>query len=364
MHQQNRLREYLNLGVFVLVLGAFFLLNLVTKPPLILASERRAPAQLPAFTLRSVASGSFMARFEQYAADRFAFRESFRTLRAVTVFGLFLQSDKNGLYFGDAGAGEFKALDPVSVRQAAEKIRAAAEALGDCPIYFALVPDKSIYAGKYLPGFDLEATERLLTEALDGITYIPLADCLDAGCFYRSDLHWDQPAIEAVVARLCGAMGAEHDFSGYSLADAGAFSGVYAGQLALPIAPDRMRYLDAAQLQALVFNDTTLQFEERPVYDPARLLGVDPYDFFLQGPQAIVQLENPSAPEGELYLFRDSYGSSLAPLLACAYRSVTLIDLRYIDMRVLDQFVQIKPGADVLFIYSAQILNNPSVLRG
>ena len=129
------------------------------------------------------------------------------------------------------------------------------------------------------------------------------------------------------------------------------------------MAADRMYYIELPELKAQCLNDRTLQFEECPVYDLDRFHGPDPYDIFLQGPQAIVLLENPDAPEGNLYLFRDSYGSSLAPLLASAYRRITMIDLRYIDVRALGQFVDFQSGADVLFLYSSQILNNPSVLR-
>ena len=357
------LRECLNLAVFIAIIGALSILSLVIKPPAILISERRPPAPMPAFSTNAVVAGSFMSNFEKYAADRFICRESFRTLKAAAVFGVFLQTDKSGLYFGDAGAGEFKPLDPVSAKQSAEKIRKAADALQDCRIYYSLVPDKSIYAGKYLPGFDLESAEALLADVLGGLTYIPLADCLDASCFYRTDLHWDQARIDSVVDRLGEAMGATHDLGGYSQMVAGSFQGVYAGQMALPMARDLMRYQVLPTLQARRLNDSTLQFEECPVYDLERFAGVDPYDIFLLGPQAVVELENPSAAGGDLYLFRDSYGSSLAPLLAGAYRRVTLIDLRYIDIRVLDQFVDIRPGADVLFLYSSQILNNPSVLR-
>jgi hypothetical protein len=94
--------------------------------------------------------------------------------------------------------------------------------------------------------------------------------------------------------------------------------------------------------------------------------GRDPYNLFLRGPQAIVVLENASATSSRtLYIFRDSFGSSLAPLLAegGAYSEIVLIDLRYIDNRYIDRFVTFAPGSDALFLYSAQVLNNSSILK-
>jgi hypothetical protein len=83
----------------------------------------------------------------------------------------------------------------------------------------------------------------------------------------------------------------------------------------------------------------------------------------LRGPQPLIVIENDATPERVLYLFRDSFGSSLAPLLSGSYSRINVIDLRYIHLSLLDQFIEFTPGADVLFIYSSQIFNNPSILQ-
>ena len=61
-------------------------------------------------------------------------------------------------------------------------------------------------------------------------------------------------------------------------------------------------------------------------------------------------------------LFRDSFGSSLAPLLLSGYRKVTLVDLRYIASSQLERFITFT-DQDVLFLYSSLILNGGSMLR-
>jgi hypothetical protein len=141
---------------------------------------------------------------------------------------------------------------------------------------------------------------------------------------------------------------------------------VYAGQLALPLEADAMSYLTSPELDAArvyYLDPKTAEIREGSLYDPERFKGNDPYDFFLGGAQPLVVIENPGAEsERELYLFRDSFGSSIAPLLMQGFSRVTLIDLRYIDSRVLDDYMDFKPGSDVLFLYSSQVLNNPSTL--
>ena len=128
-----------------------------------------------------------------------------------------------------------------------------------------------------------------------------------------------------------------------------------------------MRYIEIPGLKVSYLNDKTLEFDSGPVYDTVRVSGVDPYDMFLRGPQPLIIIENETAPDRELYLFRDSFGSSLAPLLAEAYSKITVIDLRYINLQLLHMpelfGFEFTPGSDVLFIFSSQIFNNPSILQ-
>ena len=65
---------------------------------------------------------------------------------------------------------------------------------------------------------------------------------------------------------------------------------------------------------------------------------------------------------GSLLMFRDSFGSSLAPLLAEGYREILLVDIRYISPAVLGEMVSFE-GQDVLFLYSENVLNNSETLK-
>jgi len=364
--QKPTIREILSSAVFIGVIGIFFLLNIVVPAPAVLESERRAPAKFPELSMTSVLSGSFMSKFENYAADRFVGRDTFRAIQAFIVLDIYQQNDKSRLYRSkNVGVGEFRRTDRAAFRQTIERIKKAADSLSDfnMNIYYSVVPDKSIFAERYMPGFDLSAAETILAEVLSDYEYIPLADKLVADSFYRTDLHWNQTKIADVTGRLISAIGAASVSGERAEHKAGEFRGVYAGQLALPVAADVLTYYDISGLAVSYLNEKTLQFESGPVYDPERFTGVDPYDIFLRGPQPLIVIENKGAPERELYLFRDSFGSSLAPLLTSAYSKITLIDLRYIHLSLLDQFIEFTPEADVLFIYSSQIFNNPSVLQ-
>ena len=90
--------------------------------------------------------------------------------------------------------------------------------------------------------------------------------------------------------------------------------------------------------------------------------GKDPYELFLSGALPLVTVENPNAEnDRELVLFRDSFGSSIAPLLAEGYAKITLVDTRYLRADQLDKFIDFH-GQDVLFLYSTLLLNSSSTL--
>jgi hypothetical protein len=71
-----------------------------------------------------------------------------------------------------------------------------------------------------------------------------------------------------------------------------------------------------------------------------------------------VTVENPNGNTGkELIIFRDSFASSLAPLLMEGYDKITLIDLRYLASINVGRFVEFT-DQDVLFLYSSNLVNN------
>lgn len=314
-------------------------------------------------SMETLMSGDFMDDFAAYTADNFTFREQLRTLRALLVFKIFAQTDKSGLYLDTlVGAGKFEEINEASVINIAGKIeRLAARYFNNA--YCAVIPDKSFYAARDYPGFDAEAARDILTKNLSGVALIDLANSLEAGSFYKTDLHWDQAKLRNVLEKLGGAMGFDAVW-GFTEQRIGNFHGVYAGQLALPQKPDIMTILtSAAPLTVRYLNVNTLEWEEGSLYDPESVSGRDPYDVFLRGAQPLIEIQNPEAgTERQLYLFRDSFGSSLAPLIAPFYKTVTLIDLRYINSRLLPDLLAFDRNADALFLYGSQILNNANVL--
>ena len=101
----------------------------------------------------------------------------------------------------------------------------------------------------------------------------------------------------------------------------------------------------------------------KQVYNLDKLSSSSPYDVFLSGPTPLETITNNSAEtDKELIIFRDSSTSSLAPLLIENYKTITLVDIRYMMSAMLGDYVNFD-GKDVLFLYGEQVINFSEMLR-
>ena len=140
------------------------------------------------------------------------------------------------------------------------------------------------------------------------------------------------------------------------------FYGVYYGQAALPMEPDTLRLLENETLSGCTVYDHETG-KTGSIYDFSKLESKDLYDVYLSGARALLTVGNPQGQPGkELIVFRDSFGSSMVPLLVSDYEKVTLVDLRYIRADMLGQFLEFS-GQDVLFLYSTLVLNNSASIK-
>ena len=191
---------------------------------------------------------------------------------------------------------------------------------------------------------------------------IELMPALSLDSYYRTDLHWRQEALLPVAERLADAMGAELSAQYDTVTADTPFYGVYCGQSALPLAPDTLRYLTNETLRGCTVYDYETD-STGPVYDLAALEGEDSYSVFLSGSKSLLTLTNPNADtDRELVIFRDSFASSLAPLLVSAYAKITLVDIRYVQPERLGRWLTFD-SQDVLFLYSVSVLNHSETLK-
>lgn len=327
-------------------------------------TERRKLTQFPSVTWEHIISGSFMSKFEEYTLDQFPFRDTFRTLSsAFTMYGL-EQSDSNGLYVVDGYIGKMDYVQSEdSIQNALDKFKEIyCNYLDRSSVYVSVIPDKNYFLAdrKEIPSLDYEV---LINEVVNGMPYaryIDITNDLDLESYYKTDTHWKQEEIVNVANTLKKGFGLnvkEQPIYEQRLA-LDKFYGVYYGQLALPLKSDPLFYLTNTQIESCKVKIVSSEEQETQVYNMDKLQSYDPYEMFLSGAVPIVTIDNSLNTTGkELILFRDSFGSSIAPLLVDVYDKITLIDIRYINSRLIGEYVDFT-DKDVLFLYSTLLLNS------
>lgn len=346
----------------ILVLAAW-----LHKPNNISLQERRPLAQFPEITAENLQNGRFMEDFESYTLDQFPGRTLFRQVKALTHYYVLNQRDNNGIYLTQGQAAKLEyPLKEESVQRARrifEQIQK--KYLQDSQVFVSVIPDKSYYLAEE-NGYLAMDYDRLfeIMSAMEGAVYVPLTNCLTGSDYYRTDTHWRQEKLFTAAQKLCNSMNIptpkQEEYR--QVAASEPFYGVYYGQAALPMEPDTLFTLQSDLLaQCTVYNYETNT--TGGIYDWSKLAGSDLYEVFLSGSVSLLRIDNPNAQtDRELLLFRDSFGSAIAPLLIQGYKSITLIDIRYLSSAMLDRFIDFH-GQDVLFLYSTIVLNNSQTLK-
>lgn len=345
-------------------------------PDLFSDSERRELEQMPKFSLESVMDGTFMTDFESYTLDQFPLRDTFRRLKAHFAFDVLGQKDNNDIYVADGHASKMEyPLNEPMLDHAAGRFSYIYETyLQNAEnVYFAIVPDKNYFLAEkegYL-SLDYEELIRKMREKTEYMTYLDLTGLVELDDYYTTDTHWKQENILDVAGFLLEAMGSDANADGQEIGSDyqlntldHPFYGVYYGQSALSLEPDAIQYLTSDWLsQCIVTCYDTGKPVELPMYDMEKAGGKDPYEMFLSGTRAVLTVENPNAEtDRELIVFRDSFGSSLVPLLMEGYKKITVLDIRYVNSAMLGQLVEFD-DQEVLFLYSTMLLNNSLALK-
>lgn len=381
-------------------------------------SERRNLAKKPKITVTSVINGSYMNNFDKYVTDQFPQRETFRKLNSWLLVNIMRKKDVNNIYVKDGYAAKIEdVIDYKSVNWGIRQMRYICDnyiysedymqnenynikhtAISDIDsdgdiskasnssydinkdnnmsdderkdrVYMCIIPDKNYYLtdGVEYPYIDYDEFVQLYRTGMDDYTrYIDISNLLNIDNYYKTDIHWRQETLVDIAKQILDAMTEyDNDISNDDIEDYKVntgneeFYGVYYGQRALSMKPDIIRYLtgDIIDDYRVTYADTG-EAVSMPVYDMGKASGRDPYEMYLGGSLSLVTIDNAKADtDRRLIIFRDSFGSSLAPLLAEKYKQTVLIDIRYISPTVLSSYVDFE-NADVLFMYSEQVLNS------
>ena len=223
-------------------------------------------------------------------------------------------------------------------------------------IYYAVIPSKQYFINDKVENpFDYTSMMNIIRSGITSAKEIDLTGTLELDDYLKTDPHWKQEGLQGVLDALGETMGFTVDLSTFTKNSVPNFTGQH-GYNKENFAHETMTYLTNEAID----NATVDNFQDKDftkVYNTAKLETATPYDMFLSGSTPLLTITNDSAKsDKELVMFRDSYACSLAPLLIENYKTITLVDLRYMASSLLPQYVDFT-GKDVLFMYNDQIIN-------
>ena len=256
--------------------------------------------------------------------------------------------------------------------------RLCEEHLGNMNIYFSIIPDKEYYLkanGSNVLETDFGNLENEVKLKLaKNVKYFSIEDTLSLDNFYKTDMHWKQEDLGKTVERIEEELEIKNEEVSYEKQTLGEFYGTYYKEaskienlnLENSVKPDEMIYLSNEELENCKVYNTETQKDEK-IYNLDRVDETkNKYDLFLSGATALTTIINEDAKtDKKLILFRDSFGSSIAPLLVKDYKEIVLVDIRYINSTILENYIDFEKyeDADVLFLYSSRVINQSGIFR-
>lgn len=321
---------------FLFVFGAVF----CARPVSVFSEmENRYLQTFPELTLKTLASGTFMTKFETFVTDQFPGRDAWMSAKTRTE-RLSGKKENNGVYFGTDGETLLDHV-PEPDWERVEKNFGYIADFGegaDVPVYFALIPGKTSIWAHRLPENAPVADETEVFEAaletanVTGVDlYTPLGRHAGEHLYYRTDHHWTTLGAYYGYTALMEAMGiVPVSLSDYTetVVSERFYGTAYSASGARWVPPDSIS-LYVPEDGVTVTSYFTGRPEPGALYNRTFLEVKDKYSVFLGGNQPLCVIKTETADAPKLLIVRDSYADSLVPFLTAHFSEIHLIDPRY-----------------------------------
>ena len=338
----------------------FSILHIIIPDNEISTTERRKLAKFPQIEL----TNEYITKIDKYLTDNFPYRNTFRSIKAKFNYNILNKKDNNKIYLKDNYI--FKSNYPTNTKSINNFINKTNKILNNLTsnnnTYLMIIPDKNYYLkDKNFLHIDYNYIYKELENLK--LPTIDIRNILELSDYYETDTHWKQERISKVVEYMSNIMNFNYYNYHYQHNTYKDFYGVYYGEAAINRKPENLTYLTNN-----IINNITVKYLENnnltSIYNIDNLTSLDSYEVYLDGASSYIEITNPSSTTTkELVIFRDSFASSITPLLVPYYKKITLIDNRYISSDNYLNLIEFT-NQDVLLMYSTLIINDSSTLKG
>ena len=358
----DKIKDIVVTIVFLITIISLFLINVIKEDTDISVAERRKLATMPELTTKSLFDGTYFKKFDSYVTDQFVERDAFRKIKIDIE--LSTKGEYNNLYmYDDYIVEEIFPLNTNSINNLTNKINYIKNTYlnNNSNIYYTIIPDKNYFVNNGTLKLDYNKLQDMMKSNLTNLNYINIFDKLTLDNYYKTDTHWKEEDLFNVANTIANQM--NFDITNNNVVNTiTTFKGSYAGRLSVTKDIDTIKTISNPSIDnSSVYNYETKKYTD--IYDYTKINSLDKYDIYLSGAVPIIDIiNNNSSSDKELIVFRDSYGSSLIPLLIEGYKKITVIDIRYISSKILNKYIDFN-DQDVLFMYSILTINNSFSIR-
>jgi hypothetical protein len=326
-------------------------------------AERRYLAEAPKLSAQKLSDWSFDDKTEGWLADQMPLRNAlvgvnaYATLLSGRQVSAEVYMDRDG-YLVEAPVG----FNEAEIDKRLNRIAKLGQAAGREP-RLLIVPSTGWIRQDRLPKTlaalyrDGDVLRRI--EETQGVSLVPIADRFQRegqNWYYRTDHHWTADGAFAAYEAYMRAAGHEplprdafyhHTVRGYV--------GSTRSRSALWLTP-----ADTITIDEPIGCDLTVSFSDgeqtyTSLFFYEHLNEYDWYPLFLDGNHPVTVIENngaaPDAPV--LLMVKDSFGNTLAPLLAPSYKTIVMVDPRYYKQSVAE-LAAAYGASELLFCYSIE----------
>lgn len=241
--------------------------------------------------------------------------------------------------------------------------------LKDMNIYFTLIPNKEYYLDEQNRQQFNQVENIIINELNNNIKYFTIKETLELDDYYRTDIHWKQECLQNTIEKFQQELNinSENSNNKYEEKSLGNFYGQYYRKINdNNIKPDELKYLSNEVLENCTVYNLENKKEEK-IYNLDKVNETkNKYDLFLSGATSISIVKNKEIDNNKkLILFRDSFGSSITPMLVENYEEIILIDIRYVNYTILENYINFEKykNADVLFLYNNRVINKSGIFK-
>lgn len=362
------MRNKIKIIIFIMLIFCITIISIFSKEKNFSENENRYLAQKPKFTFKTFKNGTYAEEYEEYITDQFIFRDNWISIKTYTERAM-LKQDINGVYFGKDGyliekyTGFIEDQINKNINRLNDFIKIYSEKVGNNNVKAMIVPTASEVLKNKLPLF---AYDNVQKEILDYIkstlpngSYIDLANYLeqynDEYIYYKTDHHWTSLGAYYAYNKWIHEIGItpyeKEDFNIESVCND--FYGTIYSKVNVDIKPDTIDMYTLKNKNINFILDYDLGDKiTHSLYDFSQLEGKDKYAFFLGGNNGLVKIKTNIDNKRKLLIIKDSFANSFVPFSSNNFSEISLIDLRYFNLRI-SEYIDEEEFTDILFLYNS-----------